>query len=99
MAEPLTPDQQALADRIHATLVQATAADLRQIAELLAAKSDGDLLGRTEFDLRDRALKIGAAALEAALAERKKGGTTAPPPPAPAAPARPSSTAGGRRPS
>jgi hypothetical protein len=91
----LTPDQQAEADRLHAALTAAAADDLRGLAELLAAKADGDLLGQTEFEVRDAVHKIGAKALEAALAGRKKGGTTGPAAPAPAAPRRPSSSAGG----
>ena len=94
---PLTPDQQAEADRIHAALVAAAAADLRDLAELLAAKADGDLLGPTEFQVRDVVHRIGAKAIEAALAERKKGGTTGPRAPARPAGRRPSSSAGGPR--
>jgi hypothetical protein len=94
---PLTPAQQAEADRIHTALATAAAADLRALAELLAAKADGDLLGPTEFQVRDLALRIGATALEAALAERKKGGTTGPAAPARTAGKRPGSSAGGRR--
>jgi hypothetical protein len=96
---PLTPDQQAEADRIHAALTAAAAADLRDLADLLASKADGDLLGPTEFQVRDLVHRIGAKALETALAERKKGGTTAPPVAARPAARRPSSSAGGPRPS
>jgi hypothetical protein len=96
---PLTPDQQAEADRLHAALTAATATDLRGLAELLAGKADGDLLGPTEFQVRDLVHRIGAKALEAALAERKKRGTTAPAAPARAAAPPPSSSAGGPRPS
>lgn len=94
---PLTPDQQAEADRLYAALTAAAAADLRTLAELLAAKPDGDLLGPTEFQVRDLVHRIGAKALETALAERKKGGTTAPAGPAPTAARRLSSSAGGPR--
>mgnify|MGYP003405666832 CR=1 FL=1 len=51
-----------------------TDADLRALAELLAAKADGELLGTTEFEVRDRVHRIGATAIESALAGRKKGG-------------------------
>ena len=94
---PLTPDQQAEADRIHAALTAAAAADLRNLAEVLAAQADGDLLGPTEFQVRDPVHRIGAKAIETALAERKKRGTTAPVGPAPTATRRPSSSAGGPR--
>ena len=74
----LTTDQAELAERIYHSLRQATDADLRGLAELLASKPDRQLLGRTEFEVRDRVHKIGAKALETALDERKKGGTKGP---------------------
>ena len=75
---PLTAEQAELAERIYQTLRQAADADLRDLAELLASKPDRQLLGQTEFEVRDRVHKIGAKALETALEERKKGGTKAP---------------------
>jgi hypothetical protein len=74
----LTPEQADLAERIYQTLRQAADADLRSLAELLASKPDRQLLGQTEFEVRDRVHKIGAKAFETALHERKKGGTWAP---------------------
>lgn len=76
MAAPqLTPDQQDQAQRLYDTLRQAVDTDLRQLAELLAAKPDAQLLGATEFEVRDRVHRIGAKAVQTALTERKKGGT------------------------
>jgi hypothetical protein len=85
----LTADQQAEADRILAGMLHAAEGDLRELAELLATRSDADTFGATEFTVRDIALRVGAKAVETALGERKKGGTTgavasartAPPPP------------------
>lgn len=74
----LTAEQAELAERIYQTLRQAADSDLRGLAELLASKPDRQLLGHTEFEVRDRVHKIGAKALETALDERKKGGTKAP---------------------
>jgi hypothetical protein len=74
----LIPEQLDLAERIYQTLRQATDSDLRGLAELLASKPDRQLLGQTEFEVRDRVHKIGAKAFETALQERKKGGTKAP---------------------
>jgi hypothetical protein len=74
----LTTDQAELAERIYHSLRQATDADLRGLAELLASKPDRQLLGQTEFEVRDRVHKIGAKALETALDERKKGGIKGP---------------------
>jgi hypothetical protein len=96
MDPDLTPDQEAEAQRIFAVLKQTTEADLLGLARLLASKADRDLLGATEFAVRDRVLRIGAQALEAALAGRKKGATTAPAAPARTAGRRRSSTAGRR---
>jgi hypothetical protein len=75
-----TPDSQQ--DRLEEEIFQAlragTEADLRSLAKLLASTPEERLFGRTEFLVRDRALRIGAQALTAALAARKKGGTRAP---------------------
>lgn len=74
----LTAEQAELAERIYQSLRQATDSDLRSLAELLASKPDRELLGHTEFEVRDTVHKIGAKALETALDERKKGGTRGP---------------------
>jgi hypothetical protein len=71
----LTPEQRAEADRLTELLTKAAAEEIRGIAELLASRPDHKLLGKTEFEVRDRAHKIGAKAIETALNERKKGGT------------------------
>ena len=75
MPQPhLTAEQADLAERIYQTLRQAADSDLRGLAELLASKPDRQLLGETEFEVRDRVHKIGAKAIETALNERKRGG-------------------------
>ena len=93
----LTPAQQAEADRIKAALMAAVATDIDDLARLLASKADHDLLGPTEFQVRDAVQAIGAKAIETALGERKKGGTTGRPAPAPIATRRPSSSVGAPR--
>jgi hypothetical protein len=76
MSRPLlTPDQAELSDRIFHSLRQAADVELRRLADLLASKPDRQLLGQTEFEVRDLVHRIGAKALETALDERKKGGT------------------------
>jgi hypothetical protein len=75
MARHLTPEQRAEADRIEQRLLELARGDLRELAELLASKPDGQLLGATEFEVRDRVHGIGARAIEAALAGREKGAT------------------------
>jgi hypothetical protein len=74
----LTADQAELAERIFQHLREATDSDLRSLAGLLASKPDRQLLGQTEFEVRDAVHKIGAKAFETALQERKKGGTKGP---------------------
>jgi hypothetical protein len=73
-----SPEQAELAERIYQELRQSTDADLRSIAQLLASKSYGQLLGQTEFEVRDLVHKLGAKAMHTALNERKKGGTKGP---------------------
>lgn len=90
----LTPEQQADAERIHAAMLQAAEADLRELAELLATKDDRTTFGATEYTVRDIVHRVGAKAVEAALAGRKKGGTMVPPEAVPTAANRPSSNAG-----
>jgi hypothetical protein len=94
---PLTPEQQAQAERIYQIPRERTDADLRQLAELLASKPDHHLLGATESEARDHVRRVGAAALSTALAGRKKRGTGGRAPVAPVAPRRPSSGAGRAR--
>jgi hypothetical protein len=91
---PLTPDQHAEADRIHAALLAAAADDLRELADTLARTTDATIFGATEFTVRDIVLRVGAKALEVALEGRKKGGTTGRAGPATAARRRPGSSAG-----
>jgi hypothetical protein len=77
-AVPLDPQQTESAERIFQTLLKAAETDLRTLAQLLASKPDGPLLGRTEFEVRDLIPGLGAQALQAALHGRKKGGTAGP---------------------
>ncbi len=95
-ASDLSPAQQDEAERILAILHQATATDLRALAEQLARTTDRTIFGANEFIVRDLVLGIGAKAIAAALEERKKGGTTGRAASAAAAANRPSSSAGSR---
>ena len=78
MARHLTAEQQAEADRIEQRLLELVCGDLRELAEHPASEPDGQLLGATEYEVRDRVHRIGARALEAALTGREKGGIAAP---------------------
>ena len=72
------PEQVDLEERIYQGLRQACDRDLRKMAQLLAAKPYRQLLGRTEFEVRDLVHDLGARALQTALDERKKGATEDP---------------------
>ena len=74
----LPPEQAECAERIYASLRDSVDDDLRKFAEVLASKPYGQLLGPTEFQVRDIAHRIGATAIRTALEERKKGGTKDP---------------------
>ncbi len=71
----LTPEQAERAEQILQTLTQAAESELRDLAALLACKPDDQLLGQTEYEVRDRVHKIGAKAIETAVNLRKKRGT------------------------
>jgi hypothetical protein len=71
----LTPEQAAEAERIEDILKAKAVVEIRFIARLLASKSNRELLGVTEFRIRDAVHRLGASGIDAALSERKKGGT------------------------
>jgi hypothetical protein len=71
----LTPEQEAEAQRLADIIVQKTKVEALQMARLLVSKPDHELLGASEFEIRERAHKIGAVAIETAVNQRKKGGT------------------------
>jgi hypothetical protein len=89
----LTPEQRDEADRIKTRLLAVVEDEIQGIAELLASKPDRQILGETEFQVRDRVHKIGALAIETVLGERKKGATKGPAPAAQPAKAPASSSA------
>lgn len=74
----LTPEQEAEAQRLADLVAHKTREEVLNIARLLVSKADHELLGATEFDIRERVHRIGAHALETALNGRKKGAITAP---------------------
>ncbi|GAC1358167.1 MAG: hypothetical protein NVSMB4_17730 [Acidimicrobiales bacterium] len=74
----LSPEQDAEAERLFQTLRPVIEAELRQMTRLLASKPDDKLLGKAEFEVRDRVHAIGAKVIEAALNGRKKGDTKDP---------------------
>jgi hypothetical protein len=74
----LSAEQEAEAQRLFQILKGTSDDDLLALARLLASKKDRDVLGQTEFEVRDRVHPIGAKAIQTALDERKKGGTKGP---------------------
>jgi hypothetical protein len=74
----LSAEQEAEAERIEDILKARAAVEIKYVARLLASKSNRELLGQTEFQIRDAVHRVGAAGIDAALEERKKGGTEVP---------------------
>jgi hypothetical protein len=97
MAEGLTPEELAEAQRNFEVMKEAVQEDLWRVACLLAGKPDSQLLGRTEFEVRDHVLRIGAKAIQTAANGRKKGGTRGAAPSVENAGERPGSSSGGKR--
>lgn len=72
---PLTPEQEAEAQRWADIVMAKTREEVLQMTRLLVSKPDSELLGATEFEVQDQVHQIGARILETALTERKKGDT------------------------
>jgi hypothetical protein len=68
----LTPEQEAHAQELAKTLLKALEGDVLQMTRLLASKPDHQVLGQTEFQIRDLVHQIGAKALQAELEARQK---------------------------
>lgn len=96
--EGMTSEQFAEAQRLMEVTSQAVEDELWRMCCLTAGKQDRQLLGQTEFQLRDLMLRVGAIVLETAVNQRrKKGGTTAAASPAHPASTTPALSAGGRK--
>jgi F420-0:gamma-glutamyl ligase len=86
MAElPLSPEQEAEAQALCERLKRAFEREALQLARVMASKADGQIVGRTEFEVRDHVHRLGAQVLEAVLQERKKKATAGRRRPVPAA--------------
>jgi hypothetical protein len=93
----LSAEQEAEAQALFTRLKGAFEREALQLARVMASKADGQVLGRTEFEVRDQVHRLGAQVLEAVLQERKKKATTARRPPVPAAKRRRGASPIGRR--
>jgi hypothetical protein len=71
----LSPEQEAEAQRLAAIIGKKAQEEALRMARILASKANHKLLGDTEYEIRDRAHKLAASAVETALNERKKGAT------------------------
>jgi len=74
----LTPEQEAEAQRLAALIGQKAQEEALRMARILVSKPDAQLLGATEFEIRERVHALGAHAIETAVNQRKKGGTRGP---------------------
>ena len=71
----LTAEQEAEAHRLAEIVAKKIQEETLQMCSLMVSKPDAQLLGETEFQIRDRAHAVAAQVIETALRERKKGGT------------------------
>lgn len=93
----LTEEEFAEAQRVFEVAEKAVADELWRMSCLMASKKNGEMLGETEFTLRDMVHRVGAIVLEAAVNGRcKKGATLAAALPARSASTTRNSSAGGR---
>ena len=73
MSDPdLTPEQESHAQELAKTLLNALERDILQMTRLLASKPDNQVLGQTEFQIRDLVHQIGAKTIQAELDTRQK---------------------------
>jgi hypothetical protein len=73
----LSPEQEVEAQRLADIIARKAKEEALIMARLLVSKQDHEILGATEFEIRNRLHKLGAHAIETALNERKKGGIKA----------------------
>jgi hypothetical protein len=71
----LSPEQEAEALRVAAIIAKRAQEETLLMVRILMSKPDSQLLGASEFEIRERAHKLAANAIETVLNERKKGGT------------------------
>ena len=69
--EPLAAELEAQAQELAARIRARADDDILALARLLVSKSDAEVFGDTEFELRDIVLKLGAKALEERLRQKK----------------------------
>jgi len=70
----LTPEQEAEVQQIKEKVLAAVMNDVDQMARLMASKEDHELLGQTEYEMRDLAHRIAATMIEGTVNQRSKKG-------------------------
>jgi hypothetical protein len=65
-------DERTEVDRVKGLVTKAIEGDVEEIARLMVSKGDGELFGKTEFQLRDLVHGLGSHALEATVNDRNK---------------------------
>ena len=68
---PLSPEKEAEAEALAQRIRELAADELLQMARLLVSKSDREIFGETEFQLRDLVHRLGAKSLELFLVGKK----------------------------
>lgn len=71
LAAVLSPEQEAEAKILEAKIQKAIQTEIADLARLMVSKSDRELFGHTEFQVRDLVLRIGAKVYEEHLREKK----------------------------
>ena len=67
----LSAEQETEAKILEAKIQKAVQTEIADLARLMVSKSDRELFGRTEFQVRDLVLRIGAKVYEEHLREKK----------------------------
>lgn len=72
MVKPdLSEEQEREAKLLEAKIRLAVEQEIADLARLLVSKSENELFGQTEFQVRDLVLRVGAQAFEVHLREKK----------------------------
>jgi len=68
----LSPEQEREAKLLEAKIRVAVDQEICDLARLLVSKSESDLFGQSEFQVRDLVLRVGAKAFQEHLREKKR---------------------------
>ena len=68
---PLSAQQEVEAKALEAKIQTAVQKEIADLARLMVSKSDRELFGQTEFQVRDLVLRIGAKVYQEHLREKK----------------------------